>query len=111
MKVNVKGTVLENLVENLNFNGKKRKDYSLGYFNKGERVNLDVNVKPATYSEVKTGQVIELNDITVTSYKDVLCKTIVMESIIECLYSVDDLQPILESLTAIMIYLMHLFRK
>lgn len=72
MKVNVKGTVLEKFIRESNFNGKKEERLFIRLFQQGERVNLDVNVKPATYSEIKTGQVIELNDITVTSYKDVL---------------------------------------
>ena len=76
MKVNVKGTILEKFPREVKkFDGSKEERLYLRLYQAGERVNLDVHVKPTTYTSLKEGQVVELEDIKITSYKDNLYAT------------------------------------
>lgn len=70
MKANIKGTVLEKFTRERNSeNGKVEKMY-IRLYQEGEKINLDVNVKADTYAAVEIGQVIELVDIKVSTFKD-----------------------------------------
>ncbi|MCK9443268.1 MAG: hypothetical protein M0Q14_01845 [Tissierellaceae bacterium] len=73
MKVKVEGTILEKFSRKAkNFDGVEVERLFIRLYQIGERVNLDVNVKPSTYSQLEVGQTVELADIKISSFKDFL---------------------------------------
>lgn len=73
MKANLVGKVLEKFTRDVKTpSGTKEERMYLRLYQEGERMNVDVQVKADTYSTVTSGQTIELENITLTSYKDVI---------------------------------------
>ena len=70
MKANVKGTVLEKYVRETVKDGIKSERLYVRLYQKGERVNLDVNVNANTYSQVKEGQDIVIENVSINAFKD-----------------------------------------
>lgn len=71
MKVTVKGTLLEKYTREVNTPaGTKEERMYLRLYQPGERNLIDVNVYVKTYSGVEIGQVVELENIKINTYKD-----------------------------------------
>ena len=70
MKANVKGTVLEKYVRETVKDGIKSERLYVRLYQKGERVNLDVNVNANTYAQVKEGQDIVIENVSINAFKD-----------------------------------------
>lgn len=72
MKANVKGTLLEKFTRDVNTqNGKQERMY-FRLYQEGERMNLDVSVKAQTYVLHEVGDQVELNDLSLNTFKDVI---------------------------------------
>lgn len=73
MNVTVKGTVLEKFTkETKTKDGVPQEKMYIRLYQEGQRMNLDVNVKGSTYSQIEVGQLIELDNISLNTFKDVI---------------------------------------
>lgn len=73
MNVTVKGTVLEKFSkQSRNKDGVAQEKMYVRLYQEGQRMNLDVNVSANTYAEIEKGQVIELDNISLNTFKDVI---------------------------------------
>ena len=73
MKVSIKGTLLEKYSKSVtNFNGVKEERFYVRLYQKGNRMLVDINVKIDTHNKLEVGKEVQLNDITLNCYKDVI---------------------------------------
>ena len=73
MKVNLKGQVMEKFAREAKTNeGTKYEKMFVRLYQPGQRMNVDVNVSSNTYSAVDTGQEIELENVVLTTYNNMI---------------------------------------
>lgn len=73
MKVNVKGKVMEKFArEAKTKEGTKYERMFVRLYQPGQRLNVDVNVSSDTYSIVDPGQEIELENVVLTTYNNMI---------------------------------------
>lgn len=71
MKATIKGTLMEKYTREVKSQtGAKEERMYLRLYQPGERNLVDVNVYVNTYSAVEVGQEIELDDVSINTFKD-----------------------------------------